>query len=140
MASITRQHLGTGTLAALGLLGGLAACMPPAPPEVSGRALYVDYCAACHGDGGRGDGPAAAGQTPPPVDLTRLSARNRGEFPLVRVMSYIDGYTRDTSEGMPEFGALLEGRMIPVETGPGILTPTPEPLVALADYLRSLQR
>ena len=37
----------------------LAACAPE--QQVSGRALYADYCASCHGAGGRGDGPAAAG-------------------------------------------------------------------------------
>ena len=118
-----------------------AACTPQGPEEVSGRALYADYCAVCHGDGGRGDGPAAAGMTPPPVDLTLLSQANDGVFPLVAVMSYVDGYTRDErAEGMPAFGALLQGRTMMVDTGDGVLTPTPEPLVALADHLRGLQR
>ena len=126
---------GAGVAGAL----ALAACMPPVP-DASGRALYVDYCAVCHGDGGRGDGPAAAGLTPPPVDLTRLSAGNAGVFPLARVMSYVDGYTRSDLDDMPAFGDLLDGPRIPVDTGDGILTPTPEPLLALAEYLRSLQR
>lgn len=132
-----RRALWAGAGAAVALAG--AACMPPAP-EVSGRALYADYCAACHGDGGRGDGPAAAGLTPPPVDLTRLSAGNAGVFPTAQVMSYVDGYTRSDVAGMPEFGDLLDGPRIPFDTGDGIPTPTPEPLVALAEYLRSLQR
>jgi len=120
---------------------GLAACMPPGPEEVSGRAIYADYCAVCHGPTGRGDGPAAAGLTPPPVDLTRLSAGNGGVFPTARVMSYVDGYTRNLEDdSMPEFGDLLDGPRIPFDTGDGILTPTPEPLIALADYLRGLQR
>lgn len=36
----------------------------------SGRALYVDHCAACHGAGGRGDGPAGASLPRPPADLS----------------------------------------------------------------------
>lgn len=140
-------------LGALALLGGLAACMPgaggpgaggpgsegPGGPEVSGRALYAENCAVCHGDGGRGDGPAAAGLTPPPTDLTRLAAENGGVFPMVRVMSYVDGYTR-ADGSMPEFGLLLEGQRVLVDTGDGILTPTPLPLVELAEYLRGMQR
>ena len=122
------------------LAGGLAGCMPSAAPEVSGRALFAENCAVCHGDSGRGDGPAAAGLTPPPIDLTRLSADNDGVFPMARVMSYIDGYTRSDFDSMPEFGEFLDGPLIPVDTGDGILTPTPEPLAALAEYLRSLQR
>ena len=32
------------------------------------------------------------------------------------------------------------GRLVPVETEPGIMTPTPERLYALAKYLETLQR
>ncbi len=35
-----------------------------------GKKLYLARCAACHGDSGRGDGPAAAQLNPPPSDLT----------------------------------------------------------------------
>ena len=131
-----------GTGAALaGAMALAAGCTPQQPEEVSGRALYAENCAVCHGTGGRGDGPAAGGMSPPPTDLTLLSRTNNGTFPLVAVMSYVDGYTReDRAEGMPAFGALLEGRTMMVETGDGVLTPTPEPLVELAEYLRSFQR
>ena len=58
------------------------------------------------------------------------------------VMSVIDGYGR-TDQGvnpMPEFGDDLHSRMLLVDTGDGVLTPTPERLAALTDYLRSLQQ
>ena len=35
-----------------------------------GRDLFVTHCAVCHGAGGRGDGPAAAGLLQRPADLT----------------------------------------------------------------------
>jgi len=35
----------------------------------SGRALYREYCIACHGERGRGNGPSAVGLDPPPADL-----------------------------------------------------------------------
>ncbi|HET6363010.1 MAG TPA: c-type cytochrome [Gemmatimonadota bacterium] len=45
-----------------------------APPRdsggVSGQAVFAANCATCHGEGGRGDGPAATGLEPPPADLT----------------------------------------------------------------------
>lgn len=34
-----------------------------------GEALYRANCAACHGDTGEGNGPAAAGMSPPPANL-----------------------------------------------------------------------
>ena len=68
----------------------VAAAAPPADQE-SGRALFVTYCASCHGTGGRGDGPAAAGLRTPPADLTMFAARNGGRFPAERTRRIIDG-------------------------------------------------
>ncbi len=118
----------------------IAACTPE--QQVSGRALYLDYCASCHGPGGKGDGPAAEGLANAPADLTGIAARNGGVFPMAQVMSTIDGYTRrgDRSSVMPELGIVLqEGPLVLVDTGDGIMTPTPVNLVALADYLATLQ-
>jgi mono/diheme cytochrome c family protein len=131
------------TVFALVAVAGLAvaACqnVPVTRLDVA-RQDFAEHCAACHGADARGDGPAAAGLNVPPPDLTRLSARNGGDFPLVEVMSQIDGYTRGPS-AMPEFGSLLlEDRMVMVETSPGVQTPTPERLVLMARYLETLQR
>ena len=131
----------TKTIPAAMALLAVAACAPE--HQVSGRALYQDYCAACHGPAGLGDGPAAEGLGKRPADLTRIAARNGGVFPTIRVMSTIDGYTRrgDRSSVMPELGvALQEGPLVLVETSDGVQTPTPVNLVALADYLESLQQ
>ncbi len=118
----------------------LVACAPER--QVSGRALFTDYCASCHGDSGRGDGPAAEGLGKMPADLTTIAARNGGTFPMVQVMSTIDGYTRrgDRSSVMPELGvALQEGPLVMFDTGDGIATPTPVNLIALANYVKRLQ-
>ena len=125
-------------------LGGavLAACAVaemPEPPE--GQALFVENCALCHGATGRGDGDIAAGLRPAPPDLTRIAARNGGDFPRAQVLSTIDGYTRmDRTEEMPEFGLLLRGETVPVDVGDGQLSPVPRPLAALMVYLESIQR
>jgi mono/diheme cytochrome c family protein len=42
---------------------------PPAPADV-GRGLWRDHCAGCHGDDGRGQGPAARWLRPLPPDLS----------------------------------------------------------------------
>jgi len=47
------------------------------PSIDEGRKLYGTYCAACHGDQGRGDGPAGAALSPRPSDLTHTSEHHR---------------------------------------------------------------
>lgn len=61
--------------------------VPVAPAKVpslkQGAALYQAQCASCHGAQGRGDGPLAAGMTPPPVAFSdRERARERSIFAL----------------------------------------------------------
>ena len=75
--------------AATGLLAGAVACSsqvdgsngakataskaaPAVTPAVieHGRGLYKTNCAACHGDSGRGDGPASGALKPKPRDHT----------------------------------------------------------------------
>lgn len=109
------------------------------PEPAEGAVLFNRNCAQCHGVGGKGDGPWAAGLDPAPADLTRLS--DGGVFPRARVLSIIDGYDRTGLPGqdMPEFGALLRGDTVPVDVGDGVLTPTPRPLAALLAYLESIQ-
>jgi hypothetical protein len=57
-------------------------------------------------------------------------------------MSVIDGYRRGShfSEAMPEFGATDLGPTVIVENPDGTGTPVPETLLALADYLESIQQ
>lgn len=132
------------------LLIGVAACSPTgttvaalvAPEVAHGKALYDTHCAACHGPGGKGDGPAAEGMARRPADLTRIAARNGGSFPLAQVMSTIDGYNRKKPHGssMPAWGAeLAASPQVIVDTGDGVPVPAPSSLLAVAAYLRSIQ-
>ncbi|AHM04649.1 Cytochrome c family protein [Roseibacterium elongatum DSM 19469] len=130
-----RYGIGLGGVA---LALALAGCMEAEEPP-TGAEDFVALCATCHGGAGAGDGPAAIGVTPRPADLTLLAARNGGTFPMLEVMARIDGYTSDTGT-MPEFGLLFEGELVPFETEPGVMTPTPPRLIALAEYIGTLQR
>lgn len=124
-------------------LAALAACKPNEMPGASdGRRLYVENCAMCHGPSGLGDGPSARGLNPPPKNLTLIKVRHGGKFPRAKVLSILDGYTRVDLPGqnMPEFGSLLSGDLVPVDTGDGKLTPTPRKLAALLEYLESIQQ
>jgi mono/diheme cytochrome c family protein len=58
---------------------------------VSGSDMFVAYCAACHGSEGKGNGPAAAALKKQPADLTQLSKKNGGKFPVEEVTRFIKG-------------------------------------------------
>lgn len=130
----------TAAMIVMGLGLGLAACVGPSAR--SGQATYMDLCAGCHGTDAKGVTAEESGRRRPPSDLTRLAERNGGVFDRNKVMSTIDGYFRrnDPTHPMPEFGATMEGRLVMVETAPGVFTPTPEVLVSLTDYLESIQQ
>lgn len=117
---------------------GLAACVEE---PIDGRTAYLENCASCHGLDGKGDGPMARGLTTAPPDLTMIASRNGGVFPTDQVMSTIDGLDRGEhfSAAMPEFGAGDMGATVIVEED-GLGTPVPMQLLALAEYLESIQQ
>lgn len=121
-------------------LSALAGCVEP--PETDGRLLFMDNCAACHGADAMGTGELGADLIRTPPDLTVLARRNGGTFPRDYVMSTIDGYARGShfSAAMPEFGAGDLGPAVIVEDAEGNGIPVPVGLLALADYLESVQR
>ena len=76
----------------------------------SGKEMYLQYCASCHGKDGKGDGPAASALKAPPMNLATLAARNNGTFPDVRVARIIEGADELTAHGsrdMPTWGQVF---------------------------------
>lgn len=76
----------------------LAACATRLRDTTAGAGTYRSFCAPCHGDGGRGDGPAAAGAGAPVPDLTRIAARNGGTFPQLRIYQLVSGLSESEAE------------------------------------------
>jgi mono/diheme cytochrome c family protein len=76
----------------------------------SGREMYKDYCAACHGASGKGDGPAAELLKTAPPDLTTMAKRNGGKFPsdhFVAILHFgTEGHAHGTTD-MPVWGPLF---------------------------------
>ncbi len=95
------------------IIAATAAMLVAAPagaaqdPVDAGRAEYDQLCANCHGRTGTGDGPIAAILTVKPADLTQISKRNGGTFPLQQIYQMIDGRVVSPAHGtsqMPIWG------------------------------------
>lgn len=125
-------------LAALVALPALAG--PPDPGQVA----FGQMCADCHGLDARGDGPKAALLPVRPADLTTLSARVGGAFPMLHVIGVIDGSDRDAGHNgpspMPAFGALVGGQSAAIDTPGGTVLFTRGVILSIAYYLESVQK
>src|SRR5207302_7492822 len=90
-------------LLALALAARLPFPLPPSPfpvqDTVKGKAVYVKWCAGCHGETGAGDGPAAAYMLPRPRNFTgavyKIRTTASGQLPTDADL------LRASDEGLP---------------------------------------
>jgi len=82
--------------------------------QENGRALFLTYCASCHGADARGGGPVADLLRARPPSLTQFAVRNHGVFPaerLHRIIGAEDGSLRaHGSFEMPVWGDAFRTR------------------------------
>lgn len=133
-----------GAIAMLAITAGLAGAQQPPKIQVGTMArtspvdakeMFTSYCAACHGADGKGTGPAAKALAKAPADLTKISARNKGTFPGVRVRRYIEGSDEIAAHGtrdMPMWGTLFRKM--------GSSDAAELRIESLAKYLESIQQ
>jgi mono/diheme cytochrome c family protein len=101
-----------------------------------GHALYLQYCASCHGVSGEGDGPVAHSLITPPANLRRLGERFGNPLPEDQVARYIDGRAEVKAHGprdMPVWGTRFYYKSAGDERR------TREWIAQLVAYLRSIQ-
>ena len=110
MSGRTRGRLSAGLVVVAAVLGWTvmtsAQAPKPAPQvkrvaampinSVEGRDNFVTYCAVCHGEDGKGHGPAAPAMKAPVPDLTQIARRHKGQFSTTDVEQIIRG-TRNTA-------------------------------------------
>jgi len=76
----------------------------------SGKEMFTQYCASCHGKEAKGDGPAAAALSTPPPDLTALAKNNGGKYPSSKISSILHGEGGVKAHGnreMPVWGPVF---------------------------------
>lgn len=104
-----------------------------------GKALYDKNCASCHGFDGKGDGPMAKFLTTKPTDLTQIAKKAGGKFPMVQVLSQIDGTLPIGAHGpsdMPVWGDKFASEP---DAALDYQAAVRGKLLLLAEYLASIQ-
>src|SRR5690606_13476556 len=108
-------RFGKATLAGGGAVIGLSVALSFAAAafdaatlaDYSGEEIFNTFCASCHGESGRGDGPVAATLVNVVPNLTTIAQRY-GEFPFGRIRETIDGrgvvITAHGTRAMPVWG------------------------------------
>ena len=65
----------------------------------SGKEMFENYCAVCHGKDAKGAGPAAPAMKIAPTDLTVLAKKEGGKYPAAHVAAVIRGQADLASHG-----------------------------------------
>ena len=142
----------TSLLPGFGCLAfAIAAAQQPAPPKIqsvpiqstsvtSGSEMYSTYCAVCHGQDGKGNGPAAPALKTHPADLTLLAKKNGGTFPATHVTSTLEFGVENPAHGskdMPIWSDLFK-TLHP--TGDKTSAPVRLRISNITDYLKTIQQ
>jgi len=109
-------------------------------PDVQATADYLNYCAACHGVGGTGNGPMASELKVKPTDLTVLSKENGGNFPYLKLRKVVDGSYKEgnfrahSSHEMPIWGDVFRK-----QAGDGSYSAAQARIMNILDYIAMIQ-
>jgi mono/diheme cytochrome c family protein len=80
--------------------------------QTEGRKLYLTYCSSCHGDKGKGDGPAASSLPVKPADHTNGAVMNQlSDKFLVDIISK-GGSAVGKSALMPAWGSQIKDKQL----------------------------
>ncbi len=90
--------------------GHLSAGAPLAAERAN--TLFVELCSICHGTGGKGDGPSAAGLNPKPADFTNCQTIQKESEETLFTIIKRGGQALGRSTVMPAWGeALSDGQI-----------------------------
>lgn len=104
-----------------------------------GATLYRQYCASCHGEHAKGNGPLASVLTVTPTDLRTITARHQGDFPrdlLGRIIGGDEVIAAHGTRVMPIWGERLQDDVLGTVSKPAVARGR---IGFLVDYLETLQ-
>ena len=138
--SIPLMAIVAALIAALMIPANARAADDEVPSAVveDGHHTYLNLCASCHGNTGKGDGPMAPELVNKPIDLTQIARKNDGKFPFWQVYQTINGRRIPRANGKPEmpvWGSRPEMFYGGIATG----ETTREWMLAVTFYLQSIQ-
>lgn len=112
-----------------------------------GRASFMENCAACHGADGMGNGPIIDFMKTGPADLTRISERNGGTFPIQQIYDTIADTDQNRAHGtseMPVWGNKFNVEIIAQEgefgAGSGGMPSAQARILELVFFLATIQK
>jgi high-affinity iron transporter len=84
----------------------------PALGADKARETFTELCSICHGTGGKGDGPSAAGLNPRPADFTNCATMQAQSDAVLFTIIKRGGQGAGRSTVMPAWGeALSDGQI-----------------------------
>jgi mono/diheme cytochrome c family protein len=118
---------------------GLTLAAAASAADQAEKALYMQYCAGCHGPDGKGDGAIAGLLKTKPADLTQIAKKHGGKFPPHEIAQFIDGTKDVRAHGDPDMP--IWGEIFKEQTA---ASPTQQAeirgkILMITDYISSIQ-
>jgi mono/diheme cytochrome c family protein len=80
--------------------------------QAEGRKLYLTYCSSCHGDKGKGDGPAVSSLPVKPADHTSGAVMNQLPDKFLTEIISKGGSAVGKSALMPAWGSQIKDKQL----------------------------
>ena len=106
------MKMGSISLSLALILVGVAAGVSYGQNQAEGKKLYTNFCSACHGETGKGDGPSGAALPARPADHTNGAVMNQMNDKFLVDVITKGGSAVGKSSFMPAWGSSFNEKQI----------------------------